>query len=224
MGPTPPTCKRAHQPRAAGSNTPPPSVHSLAAPSPPLSPHFTSSSSATPPHPCLAGRCCLLLLPARGGRDEGHRRVPERPGGRQGRHRPQGIGTCSSLPLPSRRCLLIWVRGAGFHPAGFHGGGFVSSSGFKISWRGLESDCLLGPCVQAKVADLQEAIHARSKWTRLLALIYSTCSHLLQFLYSFCALKCSVLRKKICVFSSCERAWLFAACQSVSAFAEYESV
>ena len=76
------------------------------------------------------------------------------------------------------------------------------------------------PCAQAKVADLQEAIHARSKWTRLLALIYSTCSHLLQFLYSFCALKCSVLRKKICVFSSCERAWLFAACQSVSAFAK----
>ena len=64
---------------------------------------------------------------------------------------------------------------AGFHPAGFHGGGFVSSSGFKISRRGLESDCLLGPCVQAKVADLQEAIHARSKWIRLLALIFATC-------------------------------------------------
>ena len=64
---------------------------------------------------------------------------------------------------------------AGFHPAGFHGGGFVSSSGFKISRRGLESDCLFGPCVQAKVADLQEAIHARSKWIRLLALIFATC-------------------------------------------------
>jgi len=59
----------------------------------------------------------------------------------------------------------------------------------------------LVPCAQAKVADLQEAIHARSKWTRLLALIYSTCSHLLQFLYSFCTLKCSVLRKK----SACSR-------------------
>ena len=168
-----PTCTRAHQasPAAAGSNTPPPSVHSPAAPSPPLSPHFTSSSSATPPHPCLAGRCCLLLLPARGGRDEGHRRVPERPGGRQGRHRPQGIGTCSSLPLPSRRCLLIWARGLG----STSGEVLFPLWGLRSRGKACNLIAFSVPCAQAKVADLQEAIHARSKWIRLLALSFATC-------------------------------------------------
>lgn len=103
----PPPARGPRNRPAPGSNTPPPSVHSLAAPSP-------SFFLLLHDHSAAASDCCTGVAE---GRHEGHRRVPERPGARQGRHRHQGLGTClpllPSFSVPSRRRCLIPSEGIG---------------------------------------------------------------------------------------------------------------
>jgi hypothetical protein len=69
-----------------------------------LSPASTAAGSSQPLDDLvvsLSPLCRLAAAASRRREDEGHGRVPERPGGRQGRHRPQGLGTLCSLPPAS---------------------------------------------------------------------------------------------------------------------------
>lgn len=174
VGPTPtaPTCTRPRprSPPPSGrpscgikTNTPPPPVHSLAAPSPLLSSTATPTPAggSTSPTPSPPPPLCIAAAASRLSReDEGHRRVPERPGARQGRHRSQGLGMLCSLPPARRYGLLVCSGGWGLVPSGrgrFSAGVPDPLQRFRLGFtRGFLS--------QAKVADLQDAIHARSKW------------------------------------------------------------
>jgi hypothetical protein len=141
-----------------GSNAPHLHARPAAASNTPLPRRPVSSSSTAQHQPSLASLHCSALP---GERDEGRGRGPERPGGRQGRNRPQRLGTCLLPPLPSfrrhRPPVLDSARAGGWLLS------VVSGSGFKILRRGLRFDWPRGFLLQAKVADLQEAIHARSE-------------------------------------------------------------
>ncbi|XBI49618.1 hypothetical protein VPH35_113158 [Triticum aestivum] len=87
----------------------------LSTPSQPTTPDLSSPTqpSSSPPPPQVPGElaspCCCLKPPAEARRREHEclRRVPERPRGRQGRHRAQGLDTrppaCSSFCAAGRR-------------------------------------------------------------------------------------------------------------------------
>jgi hypothetical protein len=184
-----PTCTRAHQAPAA----PPPrdQIRHLppSAPSPPRRLFLFTS----PPRPHRHTVASLLQRGAGGMKvtvvSRSGREVVK--GGidlKESVRSPAPAPAPASAPLPPPPLDL--GRGTGFHPAGFLGEVLLTLWALRSRGKAWNFDWLLGPFVQAKVADLQEAIHARSKWIRLLAQI----SQLVRTCCSSCApfVRCNV--------------------------------